>query len=362
MTARSHGAGGGTRCDAAARHGHHTLRRALFLGAFFSIAATAVTVLAIMALTWRAEERRGAHRRQVRADGVVEYCYADVDMHVPWRGALATGAAVLVVWGITGALARRVARPLSQLAEVARRIGAGDLRARPVRAPSGLVEVHALAEALGDMAERIEKQIADQRALLAGVSHELRTPLGHLRILVDTQRERPSPATLDQIEREVIEMDALVGTLLAQARLDFSVAERRDVDLVALAKRGLERAGLDAALLRAPAELKVAADPTLLLGALGNLLDNAAAHGGGARAIVVQAIEGGARLAVEDQGPGIPQADRAKVFEPFFHRGAAGSLGLGLHLVRRIAVAHGGGAFVEDRAGGGARVGFTVRG
>ncbi|MBI1944145.1 MAG: HAMP domain-containing protein [Deltaproteobacteria bacterium] len=342
------------------RHGPPSLRRVLFIGAFVSICATAGTVGMVTSLAWRIDGGAG-HRRVEHPDGSVEWCYAEQAPHRPWSPALAICAAVLVVWGITGAFARRATRPLVELADVARRIGEGDLGARPRRHPREIREVKHLGDALTEMAGRIEQQIADQRALLAGASHELRTPLGHLRLLVDTQREQPSAQTLDHIEREVIEMDALVGKLLTQARLDFSVAERRITDVVEIARRALARAALPDGLLRAPPTLVLSVDPTLILGAMTNLLDNAAAHGGGAVALVVEAIEGGARVLVDDAGPGVPAEERAKIFLPFVHRGAAGSLGLGLHLVRRIAEAHGGRVVCEDRDGGGARIGFSVK-
>jgi len=341
------------------RRQHRPLRKHLFVGAFASIAATAATVWIVGSALWAGEH--SGQRTVVRDDGSTEYCYTGTRAQRPWRAPLVVGAVVAVVWGITGAFARRATLPLAELADVARRIGAGDLHARPQPRPHRIAEVAALADALTDMAERIERQLSDQRALLAGASHELRTPLGHLRILVETQREQPSAQTLGEIEREILEMDALVGRLLAQARLDFAVAERRDTDLVELARRALARAGVDEARLRAPPTLSASGDPTLVLGAMSNLLDNAAAHGGGVEALVIEDAGELVRVFVDDAGPGIADEDRARVFEPFFHKGAKGTLGLGLHLVRRIAEAHGGRAAAEARPEGGARVGFTAR-
>ena len=115
-------------------------------------------------------------------------------------------------------------------------------------------------------------------------------------------------------------------------------------------------------LLKAPPSAELEADPTLLARALANLLDNAARHGGGATSLQVETDPSEVRFVVEDAGPGIPEHVLPRVFDSFVRgeRGGASSLGLGLALVRRIALAHGGRAFAENRHQGGARVGFSV--
>ena len=218
-----------------------------------------------------------------------------------------------------------------------------------------------LSEALNDMAERIEQHVNDQRTLLAGVSHELRTPLGHVRLLVELAREgatTDAARRLDEIEREVVEMDDLVGQLLASARLDFSLDEPRAVDAVDVARRAIERAGLPASTLHAPEAVSIRGDPTLLARALANLIGNARAHAGGATKVRVEREKQGVAFLVEDVGPGLPKD--GDLFAPFVGKGDHGTLGLGLYLVRRIALAHGGAVVAEDKPGGGARVGFRV--
>jgi signal transduction histidine kinase len=270
-------------------------------------------------------------------------------------------AGAVVLWAASGVIAWRLTRPLGQLIRVTREIGDGRLDAR--------LELHGrsrdfgeLADAVNDMAERLQAQAAGQRELLAAVSHEIRTPLGHMRILVDTGRDA-GPGPWADLEREVLEVDALVDQLLAGSRLDFSALDRRELDAAAVALLALERAGLDASLLEPPATtLRVEADPTLLGRALANLLANARGHGGGATALRVRRGDREVQFEVDDGGPGIPAEDVGRVFEPFYRgkEGKGGSLGLGLALVRRIAEAHGGRAWAENRAGGGARVGFSV--
>ena len=288
-------------------------------------------------------------------------------VHAPsggwWRPVLAILVALFIVWGASGLIARRLLRPMRNLQAMATRIGDGDLKAR-----SGLCiprdgELGLLGQTMDTMATRIEKQLADQRELLAAVSHELRTPLGHLRVLLDLAREAPSAAHLDEIEKETLEIDALVGQLLASSRLDFGTIERVPVDAVELAARALERAGLDPTKLEALEKPPPATgDPTLLARALSNLIRNAELHGKGLLRLTVERDRDRVRFAVEDAGPGIAKGEREKVFEAFYrgeHR-AGGSLGLGLSLVRRIALAHGGEVHVEDRKGGGARVVLTI--
>ena len=128
-----------------------------------------------------------------------------------------------------------------------------------------------------------------------------------------------------------------------------------------VARRALERAGEQAGkLAQAPAALPFVADPTLIARALANLIDNARKHGGGLDGIAVRAGDGTVVFEVSDRGPGFAPGDEARVFDRFYRGGAEaehhGSLGLGLALVQRIAVAHGGSAEAGNRPGGGARV------
>jgi two-component system, OmpR family, sensor kinase len=269
------------------------------------------------------------------------------------------------LWGAAGRIARRIAWPLAELTRVARALGEGQLSARAEVHGKG--EVRELATVMNEMAGRIERQLSDQRELLAGVSHELRTPLSRVRLLLELGRSGAEiPRTLDEVESEVVEMDRLVGELLAGARMDFSAVSRVSLDSRDVAARALERAGLPAALLHVEAEQRnFQGDPTLLGRALANLLENATRHAQGVTSLRVTEEPRALVFCVEDAGPGFAPGAQAKLFQPF-QRGAGskegeqGGLGLGLALVRRIAEAHGGRAFAENRTGGGARVGFTV--
>jgi len=271
---------------------------------------------------------------------------------------LAMLAAGLVLWMISGKIAFGIARPLNELLRVTDEIGAGRLSARASIPPWRMGEFAYLGAAINDMAARIEKQLGDQRELLAGVSHEIRTPLARIRVLLELGRSRGGDAaTFDELEREVVEIDALVGQLLASARLDFADLSVRALDAGDVARRALERAGVaeDGVLdVPAGAALSFEGDATLLARALANLIENARRHGGGVTRLGVRASHPGVvTFEVEDRGPGFP-ADGAR------RERVEGSLGLGLVLVRRIADAHRGAVTLANRAEGGARVTLEV--
>ncbi|HVV51183.1 MAG TPA: HAMP domain-containing sensor histidine kinase, partial [Polyangia bacterium] len=316
----------------------------------------------------------------------------------PLRALLLFGAPAVVLWFAAGRVARRIARPLYELTRAAQELGAGNLKARVSAAGFGFDETAVLSSAFNEMAARLERQLAEERELLASVSHELRTPLARIRLLVEiarqsstgTLRGSPSPPatdpagqspapstrssypvdgrTLDEIEHEAIEIDALVGELLASARIEFQAVAPKPLEAVEVARRALERAGEPAAKLAAPAApIPFAADPTLVGRALANLVDNARKHGGGLVRLAVRPGEpdagGAAAVAFEvvDRGRGFAPGDETRVFERFYQgagpdAGTNGSLGLGLALVKRIADAHGGRVFAANQPGGGARV------
>jgi signal transduction histidine kinase len=294
--------------------------------------------------------------------GRVEVCSAGRHAGGWWRLVIPVLCAGLVLWGAAGRLARRLTRPLQQLARVARDIGDGKLQSRAHLRGREPGEVGMLAEAVNDMAAKIERQMAEQRELLAGVSHELRTPLTRMRVLIELIRGRPESKHLDELDREINEVDALVGELLASARLDFSALRRRPLDAATVATRALERAGEPSDRLQNEAGAgSFDGDASLIARALANLLDNAKKHGGGVRVLRLKQRVGRIGFEVEDGGKGFSDEAARRLFQPFSggdHE--TSSLGLGLALVRRIAEAHGGTAYAENIPGGGARVGFEV--
>lgn len=269
--------------------------------------------------------------------------------------------AIVAVIGLSvmsGAIAFRLTRPLLMVIRVAQDIGDGKLETRlDVDRHRG--ETRLLAMAINEMAERIQQQLKDQRQLLAAVSHELRTPLGHMRVLIDTARATNDKKSLAELEREVLVLDDLVGRLLASSRLEFGNLDCRPLDLGALVTDVATSAGVAPEAIEAIGDVRATVDPTLVRRAVANLLDNARVHGGGAVAVRIERRARQVAIEVDDAGPGVPADRRTDAFRAFVPS-HGGGLGLGLALVSRIAVAHNGGAWITDRPGGGARVGFTV--
>ena len=280
----------------------------------------------------------------------------------PGRAVFLFGFPAMLLWTAAGRIARRISRPIYELTRAAQELGQGNLAARASLGHGSIDEMGVLSSAFNDMAVQLERKLTEQRELLAAVSHELRTPLARIRLLVEIARQsRPTPATLDDIEREAIEIDTLVGELLASARLEFQAVTRKPLEAGETARRAIERAGEDAGKLALPAApLPFVADPTLVARALANLIDNARKHGGGLDGMAVRGGDGTVVFEIRDRGPGFAAGDEERVFDRFYRgngdAGHHGSLGLGLALVRRIAVAHGGRAAASNRSDGGARV------
>jgi signal transduction histidine kinase len=283
---------------------------------------------------------------------------------------LALLAACSVLWAIAGGVARRIAWPLRQLTLVTREIGEGNLSSR-----AGLCnwkrhdEIGELGLAINEMAERIERQLRDQRELLATVSHELRTPLTRVRLLLElAEASGADPKIAREIDGEVMEMDKLVGELLAGARVDFHALAPRLLDAGDVARRAVERSTLtDAQVVVADDAGELMADPTLLGRALVALLDNAKKYGAPPVTVRVRAQDAdrGVLFEVEDRGQGFAPGDEERLMTAFTRgRDTAPDdvrgIGLGLSLVRKIAEAHGGRAFAKNVDGGGACVAIEL--
>jgi signal transduction histidine kinase len=249
-------------------------------------------------------------------------------------------------------IARRLTRRLARLQSGVEQLGRGDLTARV--AVEGRDEVAALARSFNQSAERIGELMQAQKLLLANCSHELRTPLARIRLGIERLADGGDGTTRAELARSIAELDALIGEMLLASRLDAlkTLDRTEDLDLLALAAE--EAAYFDRSVEGRP--VTVRGDPALLRRLIRNLLDNARRHGGGATRVSVTESAGRAELVVEDQGAGVPAADREKIFEPFYRvetpRSTERGFGLGLSISRQIAHAHGGDISCQPAASG----------
>lgn len=254
-------------------------------------------------------------------------------------------------------IVRGLTRRLERLQQGVESLGAGDLAAR-VKV-EGKDEVASVAASFNRAATRIEELVKAHKMLLANASHELRTPLTRLRLGVEFLKDKADPARRADLERDIAELDQMIDEILLSSRLDAlnALEHVEDVDLLALAAE--EAARFDHTNVSGEAAI-VKGDPRLLRRLIRNLLTNAERHGRPPTDVSVAVQANAVVLRVSDQGDGIPEADRARIFEPFHRRegGPATGTGLGLALVRQIALRHGGEAMLEPATSGAT---FAVR-
>ncbi len=267
---------------------------------------------------------------------------------------------------------RRLLRPLSQVADAAGEIASGALgaRLREERDP----DLNRLAGSFNDMADAVQERIEREARFASDVSHELRSPITALTAAVevlDAKRgdlpDRTQQA-LDVVVSQIRRFDDMVIDLLELARLDAGATDlnTESVDLVELCDRVSQRFGYGELPIEVHrrAKRRAIVDRVRFERILGNLLDNAATHGGGPVRIAIEPspVKRSTQIVVEDGGPGVAASERRRIFERFARGSAARhriGTGLGLALVAEHAAALGGEAWVEDRPGGGAR--FVVR-
>jgi len=270
---------------------------------------------------------------------------------------IVAGGAAFAAFPIAAGLTRR----LEALRSGVEQWGAGALALRLDEA--GDDEVAVVARAFNAAAARVEDLLTSQKALLANASHELRSPLARLRMAIELWLDRQAPEIHAEIIRSLAEIDQLVAEILLASRLEHAAPdiERAGiVDLLGLAAE--EAAPFEATVAGAPgdaAPIQIRGDAKLLRRLIRNLLENAAKHGRPPIHVAVTKLKNAARIIVSDHGEGIPPAERERVFEPFYRpRGrseSSGGWGLGLSLVRQIALRHGGGAFCDADPAGGSR-------
>lgn len=283
-------------------------------------------------------------------------------------------AIALATWGLWTGVTRGL-RPLTDLAAQIRNRSAADMR--PIDEAASPLEMRPIAHALNGLLERLDQVLAAQRRFVADAAHQLRTPVTGLKTQAELALRSTDPdavrASLTHIVAATDRATHLVNQLLALARAEPETGNQlvlMPLDLEPLMRevtadwipKALEK-GIDLGFASGDAPARIHGESTLLRELAGNLIDNALTYcpRGSEVTLSVTVKADAVELAVEDNGPGIPAADRSRVFERF-HRvlgsGQPGS-GLGLSIVREIARAHGGEATLDDRPAG-TRVQVTI--
>jgi signal transduction histidine kinase len=264
---------------------------------------------------------------------------------------MAASVALLSAWAV-----RRMTGPLEEIAVAADRLGR-DVQAPPLP-EKGAGEVRRAARAFNRMQERLRSLLDGRMRMLAAISHDLRTPITRMRLraeLIDDEEQRGKTLA------DLSEMERMIASTLAFARDDAQDEARETVDLAALVQSvcdDLADAGQDCVFEAAPPTPYVCR-PLALRRALTNLAENAVAYGARARAALI-AQDTQIVIRIDDDGPGIPEAEFAHVFEPFYRLERSrsretGGAGIGLCIVQSVAQAHGGEVRLSNRNEGGLR-------
>jgi two-component system osmolarity sensor histidine kinase EnvZ len=254
-------------------------------------------------------------------------------------------------------LARRITRPLARLEAASALIGQG---AAPLLLPeTGPRELVSLSRRFNGMARQVSDLLTARTTLLAGVSHDLRTPLARMRLALEIMKSDPTPALIERLERDIAQMNQLIGNVLDLARgLEHEKPVSLDLrDFLTEIANDFSTPGSTISVDCQQGEMKIA--PSAMRRAIGNLLQNAQRYGAGAPVELVCQWEGqGCRIGVLDRGPGIAPDQIEAVFQPF-HRleisrsPATGGSGLGLAIVRELARANDWEVTLTERPGGG---------
>jgi signal transduction histidine kinase len=262
-----------------------------------------------------------------------------------------------VVAGVTWLVTRRALRPVESIRREMAVITASEDLARRVPVPDTHDEVARLARTTNETLAALETSVERQRRFVADASHELRSPIASLRTQLEVAAAHPELLDLDGAVEDTVRLQHLAADLLLLARLD--AGERPPdalLDLAVLAREAAE--GRTGVTLRAePAE--VTGSRGQLERLLTNLLDNAQRHARSAVDVTVRREGDRAVLGVADDGDGVPEADRERIFERFVRLDAArsrddGGAGLGLAIARDVAARHGGTLTVRAAPAGGA--------
>jgi signal transduction histidine kinase len=285
----------------------------------------------------------------------------DTGRAVSWQFMSAMAIMALIVLVASAWAVRRLSAPLRALASAAERLG------KDVSAPGlpeiGTVEMQQASRAFNDMQRRIKRLVESRTQMLAAISHDLRTPLTLLRLRAENVE---SGDEREKMLATIAEMETMIAATLAFARDEAKAEPRRPTDLTALVAsivHDMADAGRPVTL--DPAEPMVSlCQPAALKRALFNLIDNAIQYGKAAHVALATTVTEYV-IIVDDEGPGIPEAELQRVFQPFYRLEGSrsrdtGGIGLGLAIALSIVQAHGGTIVLRNRPNGGLRAALTL--
>jgi two-component system sensor histidine kinase CpxA len=276
--------------------------------------------------------------------------------------ALQWGVALLVSGFICYLLTRYLTAPILRLRAASQQLAAGDLSIRAAGMERRHDELGDLVRDFNAMASRIEELVSRQRQLISDVSHELRSPLARLYVGLDLGRERKgNDPAFDHMEKDIGLLNEMIGRLLAVARLDTSAppVPMTTVNLTEIVSQIVRDADFESrerngsVKLTAYEQFFVQGDAKLLQSAIENVVRNAIVYTESGTPVEVQLQSehrsgaSFARLSVRDYGPGVPESELAKIFQPFYRVSDArdrqsGGAGLGLAIAERVIRVHGG--------------------
>ena len=261
---------------------------------------------------------------------------------------------VVVCFALAGLLVYMTTRSLEQLARAA-----DDVGSHPEGPPvdeTGPSEIRRVIAAFNRMRERLRAHVAERTNLLGAISHDLRTPITRMRLRTEMLADRGVGM---KMQRDLDEMEAMVASTLEFFRDQDAAAPRHPIDVDALVESAVDdRRVLDQVVeVRGAARAPYPGEPRALRRCLDNLIENAVRYGGAAEIEVADGADA-LRIAVRDHGPGVPEPELQRVFEPYYRldasrNPASGGVGLGLSIARNIARSHGGDIALRNHPDGG---------
>ena len=311
-------------------------------------------------LPWRIDRLDDPHGPRIR----VQLAQGLLTVGVPWNRLYSPTTYIFVMWMVGSSLVllavailflRNQVKALRRLAAAADGFGKG--RPVPFFKIEGAVEIRQAAVAFITMRDRIQRQVRQRTQMLAGVSHDLRTPLTRMKLALEILGEDPA---VEELKSDVAEMEHMVHGYLDFVRgegteppIETDIALLLDDVAIAMRREGSQLS------LTAPAEYVLPVRPNALKRCLANLIGNARRHGSHVW-VTALPVADGIDILVDDDGPGIPLADRGRVFRAFVRldpsrNPSTGGVGLGLTIARDVARGHGGDVRLEDSPQGGLR-------